>query len=348
MGKFQNALKKAISKRDCHKPKAKHLQSNSNSGLESNFEELPFPKTAEFLQKTIADKKPYPRLRALMVIHFLINKKKQDAITWFNTLDVQIDYLPNHTQLPLTSNYYFYLKQKCRSLPTILLFLSPVLLDNIKQNSEDLLKKTEELISLGQSLISMKEQLIQLLRNKALDNISPEICTWVLADSQIIYNSLKIAVGCLWQLFTGFESYTANRAREIFIRYNNFVAQLKEFAEKCPEEYPGAIPSFSALSEKTMSQIDVQIKGKENLGMSKNLLKFEPIEKDGSPAKKRNNFSMDFGIDMPKSNEGVRNSLNFSTNQPRGNGFNPLGMYPPNMVYPSQQFYYQPFPQYRP
>ena len=199
-----------------------------------------------------------------------------------------------------------------------------------------------------QSLIVLKEPLIDLLKNKITDDITTEMCIWILADSQAIYNCLKNAVGSLWQIFTTFDSYVANRARDVFLRYNNLIRLLKDFAERCPEEYPGQIPNYSLLSEKTIEQVNAQIIGKENLNISTNLLKFEHIERDGSPVKKthRTTISTDFNTGTNP----LRNSapMMTPTNQSMQmmNGYPMIVAYPANMFYP-QQFYYQPFPNNR-
>ena len=309
--------------------------------IENSFTELPFVEVSILFQKVLRGKKHFNRVRTLMVINYLMSRKNQEVLNWFHTVDVSFEKLDSFALMPIVLPYYNYLKLRSRFNSTILLLLSSANLENIKNNPHALFQKAEELISLAQSLISLKDPLVSLLKAKKPNDISPEITTYVLADSEAVYQALKNAVGCLWQIFSGFDGLSANRGREIFVRYNNFVASLKEFAGKCPEEYPGSIPRYMPLSEKTMEQVAYQVTGKENLGLSTNLINFEAVERDGSPLKKSQKVPE--AASPPKTQQ-LQNVV-FNTHQPMQMmpGYPMPVMYPQTVFY-SQPYFYQPFP----
>lgn len=248
--------------------------------------ELTFPQLTALLEKSFQGKKPYTRLRTLMVIHYLISHSKCEGITaWFHTKNFTFEYLPSFALASVSGPYCNYLRLRSKHSGTIQTFLNANALQTIKQNISELFQKTDEVVLLAEALTAMKDILVPLVKHKKPNDICPEIVSYVLADSEMVYQAVKSAVGCLWQNFSSLDSYASNRAREIFIRYNNFVKALKEFAGTCLEEYPGAIPEFSALSDKTMQVVNSQVLGKENLRITANLINFEPVERDGSPKK---------------------------------------------------------------
>ena len=344
MKRFDKALNKATKKRDAKKPKTKHLLSNIYIALENAYNELPFTQVSDLLLRSLKDKKQCNIVRALIVVYYLMNKKKQEVLNWFQTVDLSIEFISQYNLLPITVPLFQYLKLKSRSNQTMILFLTPSLLENTRANPSELIQKTNEIVELMNSLTAMKEILTTSLKYKNVDDLNSELCIWVLADSKIIYNSLKNAVGSVWQIFSTLELYNGNRAREIFIRYNELVSKLKDFAERCPEEYPGQIPTYSMLSAETMEQVNIQVTGKENLKISTDLLKFDTVEKECSPVKiSKDLHSTDTNEEITK----IRNSqsMMFPINQSMQlvNGYPIMAAYPANMFY-QPQFYYQPFP----
>ena len=289
------------------------------------------------LLKYLNAKKTVIPLRTLVVIHYLITHNNKEIIDWLQSTSLTFELSSGCDFKSIMNPYYQFLKQRCKTFPTLSLFLT-----SNKQNlsHSDLLQATDEVINLTQLLINIKDPILVHLRNNFQDLV-PEICSWVFTESEIIYNSLKNAVGSLWQIFTNLELFNAIRARDIFLRYNSLIGLLKEFAGKCPNEYPGLVPTYSLLNEKTFQQVNLHIVGKENVSTSTNLLKFEHVDKDGSPVKgnKRLN-SMDFG-ESPLKNQ--NQAVNFATVNPvkMMNGFPLYGMYAGSMFYQQQMFYPQ-------
>jgi ANTH domain len=275
-----------------------------------------------------------------MAIHYLMNHNKVAVLNWVHQTNFSFEFVCVSQFMPLISQYYQYLKLKSKYSATVQAFLSSSLA-SIKQNPQDLLQKTEEIVNVTQSLINIKSPILKLIKNKAEYDFVSEICTWVLSDSQAIYNSFKNGVYALWQAFQVLEPYSANRAREIFIRYNNLISQLKDFSEKCPEEYPGQIPKYSTLNDKTMEEVNSLIIGKENLIVSTDLLNFEHIEKDGSPKKHAKTFR---SLEIPENSiqSSYPSNLSHSTNRYMVPGYPVYNMYPMSMMYTNQMYYQYP------
>ncbi|OMJ89735.1 hypothetical protein SteCoe_8000 [Stentor coeruleus] len=336
MRSFRAALIKATGKRHNKIPKEKHI-----SAMQAFYHEIEFPQIAELISKQLEDKKTPTRLRTLYVVHVFMNRNYQDIINWFHTTNLIFEKNPQCMLSPLIGPYYNYLKARCKSASSISFFLNPNNLPTIKENSHDLFSKTEEILNVMQALISSIENSHSLLKYKIESPYLSDICSAILSDSKSIYNALKSAIGAIWQMFENYEYFEANRANELFLRYNNLVLPLKIFSERCEDVYPGQKPTFSLLSESTMQQVNSVVKSKQNINTTKNLLSFENVNRDGSPVKR----------DTRRSNS--PNIMNNTGNEPRGypmqnmnvppiqfvTGFPMYGMYPGGMMFPQQAYY---------
>ncbi|OMJ79851.1 hypothetical protein SteCoe_20049 [Stentor coeruleus] len=351
MGKFKKALKKATSKRNNKKPKEKHLTT-----LHNYFTELPFNQVCELITKQLQEKRTPVRLRTLYVVHFLMINNYEQVINWFHTTNLLFEMNKQCSLNPLVGPYYNFLKLRSKHASTILMLINNTLLTTIKENPQELLTKIDELLNLMQTLVSIKDPYESMMKFKAESDYLPDICSRVLSDSKTIYTALKNAIGILWQVFGNFESYNANRAKDMFLRYNHLINILKIFSEHCAEEYPGQIPTYSLLNENTMEQVNTIVKGKENLNISKHLIGYEAVNRDGSPVKQSSVRTSLQGSVQPNYQAARKLSLPempVLASQPMVQiqpvqyvtGLPCYGMYPGTMMYPQQ--YYQPFPSNR-
>lgn len=357
MGKFKKALKKATSKRDNKKPKEKHLTSKYYIALHNYFTELPFNQICELITKQLQEKRTPVRLRTLYVVHFLMSNNYEQVINWFHSTNLLFEMNKQCLLNPLVGPYYNFLKLRSKHASTILMLMNNTLLTTLKENPQELLTKADELLNLMQALVNIKDPYESTMKFKAESDYLPDICSRVLSDSKTIYTALKNAIGILWQVFGNFESYNANRAKDMFLRYNHLINALKVFCERCAEEYPGQIPTYSMLNENTMEQVNVVVKGKENLNISKHLISYEAVNRDGSPVKQSSVRTSLQGSIQPAYQAGRKLSLPempIPISQPMVQiqpvqyvtGYPYYGMYPGTVMYPTQQ-YYQPFPSNR-
>lgn len=344
MRSFRAALIKAAGKRHNKATKEKHISGKDYLAMQAFYPEVEFSQIAELISKQLEDKKTPTRLRTLYVVHMLMNRNYQDIINWFHTTNLIFEKNPQCFLSPLIGPYYNYLKTRCKFASAISFFLDPKSLPTIKENSHDLFAKTEEILNVMQALICALENSHSLLKYKIESPYLANICSAILSDSKSLYNALKSAIGAIWQMFESYKYFEANRANELFLRYNNLVLQLKIFSERCEDEYPGQRPTFSLLSESTMQQVNSVVKSKQNFNTTQDLLSFENVNRDGSPVKR----------DIKRSNSpDLPNNANYA---PRGQsmhimnappiqfvtGFPMYGMYPANIMFP-QQGYYQPY-----
>lgn len=99
-------------------------------------------------------------------------------------------------------------------------------------------------------------------------------------------------MSCLWSTYTTFDAFSASQAEGFFLKYNKAVKSFRNFANAWAEEYPGELPKFNLLSDASLREVHEIVRGKENLNTGVNLMRFESVNKDGSPIKARNSMEV--------------------------------------------------------
>jgi hypothetical protein len=338
--------------------------------MHNTFSEVPFDSIKEMILKQLHNKSPVVRIRALMVLHFLIQNSNPQLTTWFPSTSVQLD---SHKSLELVQifiSYHNYIKTKTRLSSSLAFSLNPSNIQSLQSNPSDLLHKIEELQNILQALLAVKKPLKPLNQTKDKMNFTSEIATRLFIDSKEIYMGLKALMNALWTTYNNFEAFSASQAEGLFLKYNKMIRSLKGFIRLWAEEYPGDIPTLQLLSEDCIREVHRVVRGKENLNTGVNLLAFSEVNKDGSPVKQRHsvvpngtgNVVHEKRNSCPESSM-VFSSMNFMQNVPNGamqsvpmqsmpmqplqqvpmmNNFQYYGMYP-NMQ-PNPMFFYSYMP----